>query len=526
MSRGDYLRFQKLIVEQSGLNFTEKKRFDLEAGLLKALQDAPDGIVDIGGYYRFLSQQDRPAAKTELQRLINLLTIGETHFFRNKAQFDALISHILPALIAHKREQAAAFTATSNLTPQLRLWSAGCATGEEPYSLAVLLKELIPDINRWNISILATDINQEFLAKAQEGIYPDWSFREDRAKQKRSIYFKQVGKRYQINREIREMVTFAQHNLMQDHWQTLQPNTAALDLIFCRNVTIYFGAKDTQKIVKKFHQSLVDGGWLVVGHSEPSLIGYQDFQVRSFPDCIVYHKTSRQIERGGGDFGSLELSDMESAGEVISTYSEEAVIADDLVLPVLAPTVPTPISTKNNQQLLPETPDIQESVQSFLSSGEVDRAVLLIEAKLTQLQDETVASLYCDLAQTYADQDAWVQARCWAEAAITMNPICAKAYYILALIDEHQGQFESAIKNLTKVIYLDPMQPLPHLNLATLYQKIDRNSLARRELNNVIRLLDDWPLERVIPETDGLTAKRLIDTAQVILAGLRTSEID
>ena len=160
---GDYLRFRELVLERSGLHFPEKRRANLEAGLFKALAASAlfvsEGGYNLDGYYELLRDKNNPTGKAELERLLHTLTIGETHFFRDEAQFNALATYVLPELIARKRAAAAAVG--PGINPQLRIWSAGCATGEEAYSIAILLSELLPDIDRWHILILATDINQE-----------------------------------------------------------------------------------------------------------------------------------------------------------------------------------------------------------------------------------------------------------------------------------------------------------------------------------------------------------------------------
>ncbi|MBI1878914.1 MAG: hypothetical protein HYR94_11975, partial [Chloroflexi bacterium] len=241
---GDYSRFRDLVLERSGLHFPEKKWTDLEIGLSKAMHSLPGAVVEALGsldldiYYRFLKEAATPLAQAEMERLINLLTIGETHFFRDSAQFDALATQVLPDLIARKRAAAAAVGSNPPGIPQLRLWSAGCATGEEPYSLAILLHQLIPDINNWRILILATDINQDSLTRARQSLYSNWSFRETRAKTTRSLYFTAQGKRYQLRDDIRQMVTFAPLNLIEDNFPAVHNNTMSMDLILCRNVTI------------------------------------------------------------------------------------------------------------------------------------------------------------------------------------------------------------------------------------------------------------------------------------------------
>jgi chemotaxis protein methyltransferase CheR len=300
-----YGRFRDLVQTQSGLYFPDKKRRELELALSKALADAPGGISGAEGYYRYLATAVTPTARQEVARFINRLTIRETHLFRDSAQFDALAMEVLPALIAEKREVAA----KAGTSPQLRLWSAGCSTGEEAYSLAILLRELLPDIARWHICILATDINEDLLARARQAIYPNWSFRESRAQTLRPRYFRphHNGGRdsYQLCEEMRQMVTFAHHNLAVADYPAVHNNTTSMDLILCRNVTIYFAPETTRQIVGRFHQSLVEGGWLVVGHSEPSATTYSTFAGHIIQGTLLYQK---QNDRGKIPFEPAKAS--------------------------------------------------------------------------------------------------------------------------------------------------------------------------------------------------------------------------
>ena len=162
--------------------------------------------------------------------MASYLTIGETYFFRVEPDFNALENHILPELI-HLRKDTGKY---------LRIWSAASSTGEEPYSLAILVRKLIPDIKDWNITILATDINTRSLAKAEKGIYGNWSFRNNPEWLKKIYFTPLLDERYQINRNIKDMVSFFYLNLARDTYPSLLNNTNGMDIIFCRNVLMYF----------------------------------------------------------------------------------------------------------------------------------------------------------------------------------------------------------------------------------------------------------------------------------------------
>ncbi|MCI0395704.1 MAG: hypothetical protein L0332_25190 [Chloroflexi bacterium] len=526
---GDYLRFRDLVLTRSGLYFPERKRADLEIGLFKALQDAPTGICDLDAYYHFLCQTDNPAADAEVDRLLNQLTVGETHFFRDSAQFDALADTVLPALLAAKRAAAAAVGPNPPSKPQLRIWCAGCATGEEAYSLAILLYELLPDIQDWNIFLLATDINQESLARAQEALYTNWSFREPRSLTTRSIYFKRVGSRFQLRDDVRLMVTFARHNLIEDEFPAVHNNTASMDLILCRNVTIYFTEEITRRLVARFYDTLLEGGWLVVGHSEPSLLTYRAFQAHTFPGTLLYQRSGEpttwpedwEALRSGKN-GQTPLADRLPYKEVVP--AESPLTMDQATNPFflslatvpaeVEPVIQTP-SPSNNHTLF-------SSGQPGLDWGKTSEEVAaLLEEHVGEVPNALRASAYCYLARAYADRGCAVEARHWCQQAIKQDKLSTEAYYVLAMVNEHEGDLEQAIANLKKVVYLNREKPLAYFNLALLHKRCGQTAQARRALNNTIRILEKWPPHVVIPDSGGSIAKRLLNTARELLADLK-----
>jgi chemotaxis protein methyltransferase CheR len=219
--------------------------------------------------------------KTQLDVLASHLTIGETYFFRENKTFEILAEKVLPELVRSRRNGAR----------RLRIWSAGCCTGEEPYSLAILLQQVIRDLADWFVTILATDINVRFLRKAAAGVYSEWSFRQTPAWFK-SRYFKRTEDgQYEILPEIKKQVTFAQLNLVQDSFPSLVAETNAMDVIFCRNVLMYFSLPQALKVVSNLHRALVHEGWLVVSPSEGSQALLSQFAPVNFPGVILYQKS-------------------------------------------------------------------------------------------------------------------------------------------------------------------------------------------------------------------------------------------
>jgi chemotaxis protein methyltransferase CheR len=263
------------LATQMGLHFPSNRWVDLERGILAAAKEfgfnEPEACVEW-----LLSS---PLTKRQIETLASRLTVGETYFFREKQSFRALEGHVLPELIRSR--------ATDR---RLRIWSAGCATGEEPFSLAILLARMIPDLASWNISILGTDINPRTLQKASVGAYTMWSFR-DCPTAIRENYFKRIDEGHLVIRpEIRKMVTFSYLNLVEDIYPSLLNETNSLDMIFCRNVLMYFALEQAKRVIQRFHRCLLDGSWLVVSATETSHVLFSQFSAVNFPGAILYKK--------------------------------------------------------------------------------------------------------------------------------------------------------------------------------------------------------------------------------------------
>jgi len=206
--------FSEFIARSMGLHFPRERWDDLQRGLAGAAQEF--GQKDAAACIDWLLSA--PPTKGQLQVLANHLTIGETYFFRDQPTLEALAEHILPPLIRARRGRER----------RLRIWSAACCSGEEPYTLAILLHELLPDLTDWHVTITATDINARFLHKAAEGIYGDWSFRGAPA-WLRSRYFKRTADgRYAIVPEIKRLVRFAHLNLVEDVYPSPATETHAM----------------------------------------------------------------------------------------------------------------------------------------------------------------------------------------------------------------------------------------------------------------------------------------------------------
>jgi chemotaxis protein methyltransferase CheR len=233
-------------------------------------------LTSFADYFRRLAA---PATRDgEIRSLLNEITIGETYFFRNQAQIDALTKIILPKIVA---------TDSRPGRKKLRIWSAGCSTGEEPYTLAIaLLEETSRHLKGWTLEIVATDLNDHSMQKCAQGLYNDYAVRNVRAELK-SRYFCQHGPSFRINDAVRAPVKFARLNLED------QPHILSLgdfDIIFCCNVLIYFDSASKTRAVANFHRSLHPGGYLFLGDCESLYHIEHRFRLMHYPGAAAYRR--------------------------------------------------------------------------------------------------------------------------------------------------------------------------------------------------------------------------------------------
>ncbi|HJV37066.1 CheR family methyltransferase, partial [Geomonas sp.] len=231
------------LAKEMGLLFPKERWDDLERGLFSAARQL--GFMDPHVFLHWLMSS--PLTRRQVEALAGHLTIGETYFFRDPRSLEATETSILPPLLRARRGK----------DQRLRIWSAGCSTGEEAYTLAILLHRLLPDVREWNISILATDINAAALQKGMAGVYGKWSFRATPSWFKSLYFTPQPEGSLRVVDNVKRMVHFEYLNLAEDSYPSLPTNTNAMDLIFCRNVLMYFSPEMARTVVAKLNKSLV-----------------------------------------------------------------------------------------------------------------------------------------------------------------------------------------------------------------------------------------------------------------------------
>ena len=276
LSDEDLVRLSDFVAGRMGLNFPPERWAEFRCGLEAARIEF--GFDDVAPCVRWM--MSAPLDHKQIDVLASCLTIGETYFFRQKDLFDILEEKILPSLLCARigKEQ------------RLRMWSVACCTGEEAYSLAILVRRLMPDLSHWNITILASDINPRFLHKALAGEFREWSFRNAPDWLKSGYFTVTETGQYAIAPEIREMVTFFPLNLVEDTYPSLLNDTNAMDLILCRNVLMYFVPGQTGNVIRKLALTLVEGGWLAVSPCETACVAMPELVPAGIPGVTLFQK--------------------------------------------------------------------------------------------------------------------------------------------------------------------------------------------------------------------------------------------
>ncbi len=437
-------RFRRICSARWGFRYRADDAFTLRDLVDRAYQ-ASD-VDSVGAFAELL--ETLPDSDPEIQAFVSRMAVGETSFFRNQPQFEALATQVLPGLIDAR-------TAASDL--RLRVWSAGCSSGEEPYSIAILLAELIPDWQQWDIRILGTDLNPFALRRAGDALYSEWSFRETDP-EILARYFKRVAKLWRLDHPCRAMVSLRRLNLATDPIPDAELGIDDLDLILCRNVTIYFDRALTERLAQSFFETLAPGGWLIVGHTEPDTQTYDRFEVHEFPDTIVYRVPS---------------------------------------------TTPAPTSPSANRPGSgPLTPSgTFEPIRRNQAAPTVDEAMVAYEAHDLDSAFEMLHIIARDdsigviaphlLAQISADERRYDEALYWAFSALQRDAFHVPTLMLMGLVFLERGDPERAKLHLQQALFNDATCPEAHLYLGLVHRALGRADLAERSRARAVRLASE-----------------------------------
>jgi chemotaxis protein methyltransferase CheR len=276
LTEDEFNKFARLIYDESGIFLKDTKITLLSNRLRKRLQALK--IAEFSDYYKYLNSLPERERTIEYEKMLDVVSTNETYFFRNERHFDALVQECLPQISKVKTNK------------RIRIWSAACSTGEEPYTIAICVKEQMKLFVGWDIEILATDIAPSVLEFANIGEYSGRRI-EKVPPEILKKYFTQKSEDkqiYLINNDVKRLVRFYYHNFFKS------PFPKDIDIIFCRNVMIYFDKKHQMDLVSKFYESILDHGYLFIGHSETLHSISEDFSYRKILEAPVYVPNPRR----------------------------------------------------------------------------------------------------------------------------------------------------------------------------------------------------------------------------------------
>ncbi|MEI6820993.1 MAG: CheR family methyltransferase [Bacteroidota bacterium] len=437
------------------------------------------------------------ATKEQIETLATHLTIGETYFFRETEAIDVFKNTLLPKLIEQRR----------GINQTIDIWSAGCCTGEEPYSIAMILSEAIPDIKSWNINILATDINQHYLRKAKRGVYTQWSFRTTH-ESTIDKYFIRNALDYKITDKIKSMIHFRKLNLVDEFEfpsDTIRENS--IDVLFCRNVLMYFPPEQILNVANRFYKCLVEGGWLITSPVEVSSEGFIKYN-------SIYIDGTTILEKN-----SLANNSINNTLQYISQLSKKVVDKIDAFnhTNVLQSKIhqsqqqhKTTANTTN--KTAHKTKDSESSLllkeaQKYFKRNNYQEAIIVLN-EILKLEPNNITAQTL-LVQSLANSGNLIEAGKKCEKYLETNNQNAALHYLLATILLELNETTTAEQALRKAIYIDHSLVMAQFEMANLLHKQGNKKASEKHYQNVLNLINSLKDEEVLPYTDGMTSSRM-----------------
>jgi chemotaxis protein methyltransferase CheR len=515
--------FIQLIARRTGIQIRDKDHIELvkKIGARKtALKLAtPEAYYQLLDAPQASNNKDKitqaNSSAQEWEALTLLLTTGETYFFRDRGQLNLVQETVLPEIIARK-QQARVISQTK---PSLRIWSAGCSSGEEAYSLATIVQELVPNYSNWNLLILGTDINTESIAKAKAGSYSEWSFRMVNPSIKQR-YFKLQDRNWQLDDRIRQMVTFRSGNLLTDDYPSVNSNIYNMDIIICRNVFIYFDAENIETILGKFYQALSPGGYLISGHAELHDLNLRGFMPKAYEESVVYQRAE--------DIREKPVSSISIDRPATSRTSSHQTHAYEPI--AFKPAPQNPKTSQLHHTTKPQSPSLDRSLpqgnkspaansssdklalhnaQAIFDRGNYPLAIEQAEQILKQHPHDLEAISL--IAHAFSNLVQYEKAISFCEQAIAIDPLSTKIYCLLAHIAKEQSNFKRAKDYLKRIIYIDKSAIAAYLDLGYIYRTEANSRRAKQMFDTAIELLNKLSPNTIIQYQGKVKVSELLD---------------
>ena len=463
LTDAEYRSTTEALVRLAGLVFDDSRR----AALSSIVHDRVEASGR-AGVQDYLTWIGTPSGVAERQRLLDAATIQETHFFRNLPQVEALRESVLPELLARARAAGRPLT----------IWSAGCSTGEEPYTLAMVLLELLEGRPPVQVRIIGTDVSASALAVAREGVYSGRTIQLAEPGAAQRWFDVDADGGHSVRAEVRALVEFRLHNLITDA-PPFDPNQ--VELVVCRNVTIYFARETTRELVHRFHRTLVQGGYLLLGHAETLWQVSDAFSLVPVGEAFVYRKDAHPVRRGASAAIPPAAFPLPQS---VGPPARRGVM-NVLRAPVRLPRRPAgpPMATP----VRPSPHDDLAAARSALSAGKYQEAASL------------------------------------AERATAAHPLLVEAYVVQGRALSNLGDDDGTIAALRKAVYLDPYAGHAHFLLATTLSRVGDPEGASLSFATAADTLPSATPERLGELLDGRAVSDLVDLCRQLAASTRAA---
>lgn len=453
------------LVRMAGLVFDVSRRGAISAILYERMDRTL--YVSTTSY---LAHVESPAGAGERQQLLDAVTIQETHFFRNLPQVDALRRDILPDLLRRNRSSGRPLT----------IWSAGCSTGEEPYTLAMLLVQLFEETGPFPVRIIGTDVSAAALDVARAGVYSGRTIQLAEAGAVERWFDARADGSYSVAKPVRDLVEFRLQNLVTD-----EPpfGPGEIDLVVCRNVSIYFGRKTTTRLIRGFHRLLTVGGYLLLGHAETLWQISEDFSLLPVGEAFVYRKDAVP-QNGRRPLMGRPVAPPPQA----PTPAPRRVMRDVLRVPVL-----------RARRAAAPTPPVGPPPSPVVSPLD----------DLMKARDALTAGKYAEAASL-------------ADRATAAQPMLVEGYIIEGRALSNQGDDDGAIVALRKAVFLDPTAAHAHFLLATTLARIGDPGGAALSFSAAAETLPGASSETLSELLDGRAVSDLVDLCRQLAVSLQS----
>ncbi len=502
-------RFGVFVYEKTGLCFEKEKRSDLRRAARATADelgmDAAETCMEF-----FLSAQ---AGQGHWDVLWSHLTVGESYFFRDPRLFEYIRTVLIPEILKGKKGEART----------INIWSAGCACGQEPYSLAILLDRAPVARQSYSVQIHASDINLRFLSQARKGVYREWSLRGMDETTRRRYFSVKAGNLFVLSPRIRSQVRFSRINLVDEADFVRHIAPGSIDMVLCRNVMMYFSASSRREVLNNLSNSLVPGGYLLSSPSETGALSHPDLAPAREGGFVYFVKRVGEGRSVCGKAHDLRICPENS---VLPNHAGRK--KPEAGLGKNASTKRTLLGAGDakaeDRSSCPDKTGILKSARELLNQGKFLSCLELLAPYMGKGQggfddDRTMAEASAVAAEAEASLGRCQPAIAHCKKAVELDKFNPGHRYLLSGIFQEAGDLSEAEKALKETLYLNPFHVLAFISLGRISEERGNWSEAEKYFDNAARVAGKLPPESVVPDSGGMTASDILGSLEKLSDG-------